>query len=428
MNFYFKTLGCKVNQYETQAMKEALIKLGHTANIGSPPDAVVINSCTVTAESDRKTRQILRQLKRQYENAVIVLTGCMVQAFPEKAKLLDDADIIIGNRDVTAVVNAINTYNNGKIFEICSHEPDDNYVSLPISDFSERTRAFMKIEDGCNRYCTYCIIPKARGYVRSRPLEDIKKEAEALAKNGYLEIVLVGINLSAYGQGTEYNIGDAVNAVSSVEGIKRVRLGSLEPDHITDDILLRLKNNKKFCEQFHLSLQSGCDETLKRMNRHYDTAFYYDLVTRIRNIFPNAAITTDIMVGFPDESKEEFNKSIDFVKKVGFARSHIFAYSRRGGTVADGLPNQISNHIKQQRAKIMADVTANSEKEFLASQSGKVLPVLFETSKSGLQTGYTGNYLKVCINTATNLTGQILPVRITRTFNSFCSGEIVNKE
>ena len=265
LNFHFKTLGCKVNQYETQALREALLSLGHTDNCTESPDAIIINSCTVTAESDRKTRQLLRRLRKEHTNAIIVLTGCMVQAFPDKAGLLDEADIIIGNRDAGAVLKAIKDYAGKRCFSIRKHESTDTYTGLPISSFSERTRAFMKIEDGCNRYCTYCIIPKARGFVRSRSLEDIKAEANILALNGYPEVVLVGINLTAYGSDIGLSICDAVEAVASVEGIKRIRLGSLEPDHIKDRTLARLAACDKFCPQFHLSLQSGCDETLKRI-------------------------------------------------------------------------------------------------------------------------------------------------------------------
>lgn len=424
MNFHFKTLGCKVNQYETEAMKEAFTALGHTADNKISPDAVIINSCTVTAESDRKTRQLLNRTRKDYPQAIIVLTGCMVQAFPEKAKELTSADIIIGNRNTKKIIEAVNEYKNNRVFSFTPHKQNDTYSGLQISKFSERTRAFMKIEDGCNRYCSYCIIPIARGFVRSRPLDDIRREAQALSDNGYPEVVLVGINLSAYGLGTDYNICDAVKAVAEIQGIKRIRLGSLEPDHITDDMLKRLSGTEKFCPQFHLSLQSGCDSTLKRMNRHYDSAFYLDLVTRIRSIFPDASITTDIMVGFAGETDEEFKQSIDFVKEVGFARSHIFAYSRRAGTVADTLPNQVSNAVKQERAKEMAEVANKCEQEFLKAQIGKVFFVLFETGKDGIQEGYTPNYTRVLINCDKHLTGQILPVLITEAHENYCFGKI----
>lgn len=422
MNFHFKTLGCKVNQYETQAISEALISLSHTADTSLPADAVIINSCTVTAESDRKTRQILHSVKRNNPEAVIVLTGCMVQAFPDKAAALTDADIVIGNRDAKAVIEAIENYKNNKFFNIQKHESGDKYTGLSVSRFNERTRAFMKIEDGCNRYCTYCIIPKARGFVRSRPLEDIRREAQALADNGYLEVVLVGINLTAFGLGDNINICDAVETVAAIDGIKRIRLGSLEPDHITDEMLKRLSNTEKFCPQFHLSLQSGCDDTLKRMNRHYDTAFYLDLVTRIRKVFPTAAITTDIMVGFAGETEEEFENSLNFVKKISFARSHIFAYSRRAGTIADKLPSQVTNAEKQRRARIMAAAGRQCEREFLLTQVGQVAPVLFETAKHDEQSGYTPNYTRVSVKSEKTLTGQILPVLITEAKEDYCIG------
>ena len=425
MNILFHTLGCKVNQYESEAMREALLGLGHTSDKKLPIDAVIINSCTVTAESDRKTRQLVRRMRREYPDAVITLTGCMVQAFPDEAKNLSEADIIIGNRDVSKIVNAINQYDDKRIFEINEHQSGDLYNTIGLSNFNERTRAFMKIQDGCDRFCTYCIIPFARGRVRSRAVDDIKKEAERLVKNGYCEIVLVGINLTSYGKGENFNLCDAVDAVCEVSGIKRVRLGSLEPDHITDEMLNRFKAQPKFCPQFHLSLQSGCDETLKRMNRHYDTAFYTDLVSRIRNTFSDTAITTDIMVGFAGETEEEFNKSIEFAKKIGFARAHIFAYSRRSGTIAAGLKNQVSNADKQNRAHLMAEATKHTEIKFLNSQIGGTYPVLFETQENGYAEGYTPNYTRVVVNTEKVLTGQILDVLIKSVKDDYCIGELI---
>lgn len=424
MNILFHTLGCKVNQYETETMREALLSLGHTNDKELPIDAVIINSCTVTAESDRKTRQLVRRMRRDYPNAVITLTGCMVQAFPDEANNLTEADIVIGNRDISKIVDAINQYDNKRIFEISEHQSGDLYNTIGLSHFSERTRAFMKIQDGCDRFCTYCIIPFARGRVRSRAVDDIKKEAERLAKNGYCEIVLVGINLTSYGKGESFNLCDAVDVVCEVDGIKRVRLGSLEPDHITDEMLSRFKSQPKFCPQFHLSLQSGCDRTLKRMNRHYDSCFYEDLVNRIRNIFDNAAITTDIMVGFAGETEDEFNDSLAFAKKIGFARAHIFAYSRRSGTVAAGLKSQVSNAEKQARAHLMAEATKQTETEFLKSQIGNVYPVLFETQENAKAEGYTPNYTRVVVKTEKFLTGQICNVLIKSVKDDYCVGEI----
>ncbi len=425
MNILFQTLGCKVNQYETEAMREALLACGHTSDKDISVDAVIINSCTVTAESDRKTRQFVRRCRREYPNAIITLTGCMVQAFPDDANKLTEADIIIGNRDITKIVEAINNYQNTRIFSVVEHKNGDLYNTIGLSNFNERTRAFMKIEDGCDRFCTYCIIPFARGRVRSRAVADVKAEAERLAKNGFCEIVLVGINLTSYGKGEDFNICDAIDAVCQVDGIKRVRLGSLEPDHITDEMLSRFKAQPKFCPQFHLSLQSGCDATLKRMNRHYDSAFYKDLVNRIRNTFDNAAITTDIMVGFACETQEEFNQSLDFAKKIGFARAHIFAYSRRNGTIAAGLKSQVSNTDKQNRARLMAEATKQTEIEFLKSQVGNVYPVLFESQENGLAEGYTPNYTRVVVSTEKTLTGQILSVLIDSVKDDYCIGKLI---
>ena len=428
MNVAFYTLGCKVNQYETQSMREAFSNAGY--NIvpeAADFDVAVINSCTVTAESDRKTRQILRRFRRENPNAVIVLTGCMVQAFSDDAKNLCEADIVVGNTDVGRIVSLVEEFikNGERIFEVKKHERTEKFNTPQISRFDERTRAYMKIEDGCNRYCSYCIIPYARGFVRSKPIEEIRNEALDLARNGYIEVVLVGINLSAFGDGESINLCDAVDAVCSVEGIKRVRLGSLEPDHISDEMLMRFKSQEKFCPQFHLSLQSGCDKTLKRMNRHYDTAFYTDLVERIRKMFPSAAITTDIMVGFAGENEEEFCESVEFLRKTGFAKTHVFAYSRRAGTVAYGLPHQVSRAEKTRRSAIMIDAAAQSEKKFLEGLVEKTEEVLFETYENGIAYGYTANYSRVAVETNEHLNGKIRRVKIIFCRDDMCEGELV---
>lgn len=428
MNIAFHTLGCKVNQYETEVMREAFIKKGYTVVPDNAPfDIIIINSCTVTAESDRKTRQTLNHFRKENPEAVIVLTGCMVQAFAEKSKDLSAADIIVGNTDVSKIQSLVERFlsDGERIFEVAPHKREARFNTPNITEFAERTRAYMKIEDGCDRYCTYCIIPFARGHVRSKPIGEIKKEAEDLAKNGFIEIVLVGINLTSYGKGEDINLCDAVDAVCGVEGIKRVRLGSLEPDHITDEMLLRLKNQEKFCPQFHLSLQSGCDATLKRMNRHYDTAFYRDLVTRIRRMFPESAITTDIMVGFAGETEQEFEESLNFAKEIKFAKSHIFAYSRRSGTIAYNLPNQVTKSEKSNRSRRMIEATLSTEKEFLASQIGETVAVLFETYDNGYIEGYTKNYSRVKVKSDISYSGEILNVTLTAVENDYCIGEIV---
>ena len=428
MNIAFHTLGCKVNQYETEAMREVFIKKGYTVVPDNAPfDIIVINSCTVTAESDRKTRQTLNRFRKEHPDVVIVLTGCMVQAFAEKSQALTAADIIVGNTDVSKIPTLVEQFliYGERIFEVSPHPRGERFNTPTITEFAERTRAYMKIQDGCERYCTYCIIPTARGVVRSKPINEIKKEAEDLAKNGFIEIVLVGINLTSYGKGEDINLCDAVDAVCEVNGIKRVRLGSLEPDHITDEMLLRFKNQDKFCPQFHLSLQSGCDATLKRMNRHYDTAFYRDLITRIRKMFPESAITTDIMVGFAGETEQEFKESLDFAKEMKFAKSHIFAYSRRNGTIAYNLPNQVTKSEKSNRSRKMIETTLETEKEFLSSQICKTVSVLFETFDGLFIEGYTKNYSRIKVKSDISRAGEILDVKLTSVENDYCIGELV---
>ena len=428
MKIAFYTLGCKVNQYETEVLREKFNELGYTVVSDREDfDIIVINSCTVTAESDRKTRQTVRHFRKNHPNAVILLTGCMAQAFPEDASKLCEADIVVGNTDISKIPSLVSSFLESKkrIIDVCPHERNEVFNTPLISSFAERTRAYVKIEDGCERYCTYCIIPKARGAVRSKSLEEIRKEAENLAKNGYSEIVLVGINLSAYGKDEDFDLGDVVKTDCGVDGIKRVRLGSLEPDHISDKMLTDFKSSDKFCPQFPLSLQSGCDETLKRMNRHYDSAFYMELITRIRSIFPDAAITTDIMVGFPGETEEEFEKSVEFLKKVGFAKSHVFAYSRREGTIAYGLPDQVSRTEKSRRSSIMINAASECEKAFLHTLVGKIHPVLFETADDGFAVGYTPNYSKILVSSPLSFTGEIHNVKITEAYDDYCIGEIV---
>ncbi len=426
MKFSFHTLGCKVNQYETSSIQQAVCAAGHEiVSDDSLPDVVVLNSCTVTAESDRKVRRLLRRLRRQSPDAVIVLTGCMPQAFPEKCKALDAADIIIGNASNERLLCLLDTYfsNGERIVEIEKHERGEGFKTPCIEKFPERTRAYIKIQDGCERYCTYCIIPFARGFVRSKPPQVIEAEVRRLAANGHREIVLVGINLSTYGRDISLNLCDAVDAVCRVEGIDRVRLGSLEPDLFTDEMLDRLQTQEKFCPQFHLALQSGCDATLRRMNRHYGTAFFADLVERIRARFADCSITTDVMVGFPDESEEEFEQSVGFVRKIGFARCHVFAYSRREGTIAAKMAGQVDNSVKQERSRRMIQAAADAESRFLQGQIGQTAQVLFESFENGINRGYTANYTLVQA-AGGDLRNRIVTVKLTDALTDSMIGEV----
>lgn len=432
MKVYFITFGCKVNLCETEALKSEFLNAGfQVTDDETLADIFIVNSCTVTATSDKKTRQTLNHLKREYPKSIVVLTGCYPQAFREQAENIQSVDIITGNKDKKETVNLVKKYiqDHNRISSIQDYLSTDKFETLEIGEFSSKTRGFVKIQDGCNRFCTYCIIPYARGRIRSKSLIDVEKEVKSLVKSGHKEIVLVGINLMFYGAELGIRLVDAVELCSKIDGVERIRLGSLEPEVITNDDLVRLSKVRQFCPQFHLSLQSGCDKTLKDMNRAYTSKEYYNLVTKIRSIFPDSSITTDVMVGFPNETLEDFQQSLDFVKKVGFAKIHVFPYSRRSGTVADKLPNQITRAEKQIRAKKMSLVGNQTQQEFLKSQVGKVYPVLFELeNEEGYHHGYTPNYTLVKIpreNIRKSLRKSIFCVKIEECKEDYCIGSIV---
>ncbi|MDR1891529.1 MAG: MiaB/RimO family radical SAM methylthiotransferase [Oscillospiraceae bacterium] len=420
MKILFHTLGCKSNQYETEVMFRSALKAGHSPCApGDTPDVCVVNSCTVTAQSDRKTGQSLRRFRRQYPLALLVLAGCFPQAFPEEAAALD-ADIVLGTGENLETALDEFTQTGKRVFRVTPHKKGEKMApglsgSAGGRGVSGRTRATLKIQDGCDRFCSYCIIPKARGFVRSKPLVDIAREAEALEQAGYREIVLTGINLCAYGLGDgdwqvangktptpasaetspseRRGLADAVAAASSPVGIERVRLGSLEPDCLTDELLDRLVCEKKLCPHFHLSLQSGCDETLKRMNRHYTTTEYFALCERLRRFFPSVSVTTDIMTGFPGETEEEFLETAAFAKKCGFARVHVFMYSRREGTAAYDMPEQVKQTEKRRRAAVLTQIAKQTGEAFLQSRRGLPCRVIAETNGTGL----TENYIRVTL-------------------------------
>ncbi len=429
MRIAFYTLGCKVNQYET----ELLSSLFHREGFDIVPfedeaDVYVVNSCTVTATGDSKTRKVLHRVRREHPGALIALTGCFPQAFPNAAELLPEANVITGSKSRHALVGAVKrSISTGeRIIEIPSHDKDEKFEEMTVSSFSERTRAFVKIEDGCERYCSYCIIPKARGFIRSKPLDALKKELFSLGENGYQEIVLVGINLSSYGKDLGLRLIDAIEAACSVEKVKRIRLGSLEPELLSDEDILRMSQQSKLCPQFHLSLQSGCDETLRRMNRHYDTAEYSRIVDKLRECFPDCAITTDIMVGFPGETEEEFQASLSFAKKISFAKAHVFSYSIREGTRAASMDGQLTNAVKEERSRRMIRETGKTATAFLRRQIGRTVPVLFESVQTGFGAhGYSPNYSPVVVQTDKLLTGEIHPVFIKDATESFCIGELI---
>lgn len=424
------TLGCKVNQYESEAMLSSLLKNGFTAAADDEQaDVVVLNSCTVTAESDRKVRQIFRRAKKDNPDAVMVLSGCMAQAFPEDAQRLEEADIILGTSNRARLLPDLLTFlsTRQRIVDIEPHTNGETFERLQVENFSGRTRAFVKIEDGCNRFCSYCIIPYARGRVRSKPLEDLKAELHALADNGFREVVLTGINLSAYGQEFGLHLCDAIEAACAVPGIARVRLGSLEPEQLSEPVIRRMALQEKLCPQFHLSLQSGCDATLRRMNRHYTADEYRTIVRNLRAAFDNAAITTDIMVGFAGETEEEFAASLAFAKEIAFAKVHVFAYSRRPGTRAYDMGDQVTNAVKESRSHAMIRATTETQRTFFDTQVGRTEQVLFERAvQPGVYEGYSMNYTPVLAASGTSLAGQIRTVRIESNAGTHCIGRVTD--
>lgn len=427
MNVYFYTLGCKVNQYETQEMSELLEKNGYTIIYNAAEaDIAVVNSCTVTAESVRKTRQTVRKLKKQMPDNIIILTGCASQAEPHIISDLPEVDIFMGNRSNTQIVIALNEYIEQKqtIIKRIEHKTGDEFCGAGISRFDGHTRAFLKIQDGCDRFCSYCLIPTARGRSRSKSLEDIDRELKALSENGYTEIVFVGINLSDYGKNTPYTLPDALRLAEKYDGIKRVRLGSLEPDHITDKMISELKTITKLCPQFHISVQSGCDSVLKAMNRHYTADEYENLAKKLRETFIDATVTTDVLVGFPNETEENFKETAEFVKRVGFEKVHVFPYSVREGTKAAKM-EQLTKSIKEERAARLSEITDKIRESFLSKQIGKTVEVLFETEKDGYCEGYTKNYTPVRVYAQRNCKGEFLSVEITDSEKDYCIGKFV---
>lgn len=428
MKAAFYTLGCKVNQYETQSMLEQLKNAGYSiVPCEEEADVYIINSCTVTASSDQKTRQTVRHYKRLHPSAAVVLTGCMPQAYPDAAQELEEADIVLGNNNHAFLSQVLSDFwlSGQRVCLVSKHETGETFRSTRISDFEERTRAFVKIEDGCDRFCSYCIIPTARGRVRSRDLEDLRAELTLLASRGYQEAVLVGINLSAYGRDNGRSFCEAVALACSIDGIQRVRLGSLEPDHMTQEVIGGLSKLNKLCPQFHISLQSGCDATLKRMNRHYDTAEYCKLCNDLRSAFDDIALTTDVMVGFPGETREEFEESLAFVRKVGFSKIHVFPYSPREGTRAAKMGNQVTKAEKKERCHEMIAAGQELRTKFLQEQTGRVFPVLFETAcTDNVYEGYTPNYTPVRVYSEKNLCGTLRDVLITGAGEDWCEGKL----
>ncbi len=423
----FYTLGCKVNRYETQVLMQKFANEGFVEENSDDAEVYVVNSCTVTAEGDRKTRQTVRKIRREHPDSVVALTGCYPQAFPQEAQSIIEADVITGSKDRAGLVTAVKQYmaTGERVVAIAKHTQGEEFESMSASDFSEMTRAFIKIEDGCENFCSYCIIPTARGPVRSKPIMELKKELTQIGLSGYKEVVLAGINLSAYGRDLPENVRlvDAVRIACETTGIERVRLGSIEPDTISPQDISAMSQLANFCPQFHLSLQSGSDTVLKRMNRHYTTADYLSVVHEIKKQFPTAAITTDMMVGFPGETDDEHQQSVDFARLVGFSKIHVFAYSPRGATKAAQMSGQVDSATKKKRSAELSKTASELRTAFLNKMVGEQVNVLFEErSTDGNYTGYSENYTPVSVSSLEPLSGKIQQATIISVASDGCLG------
>ena len=418
MRVCFYTLGCKVNLNETGALEQMFRSNGFTiVQEGEPADVFVVNSCTVTNFGDQKSRKWLRRAKRENPGAVTVLTGCYPQAFPEEAAQFLEADLVCGNGDRKAILDNVLKLLDGheRIVAITPHQRGEQFEELPVERFEPHTRAFIKVEDGCNRQCAYCVIPRARGPVRSRAESSILAELRQLAAAGYREVVFSAISLPSYGLDTGTNLVELVEKCAQVEGIERIRLGSLDPDMLTPEYIARLAAVDKLCPQFHLSLQSGCTATLRRMRRVYSAEQYAQVVDQIRAAYGSRPVsfTTDCICGFPGETPEDFAESCDFLKKIGFLKVHVFPYSRRNGTPAYDFPDQVHEREKQARSREMNALAEQVRCEVLAAHEGTEDDVLLETPLSGtLFTGYTRLYIPVVVSAPGRKSGEIVHVRL----------------
>ena len=393
-------------------------------------DICIVNTCTVTNMSDRKSRQMLRRVKEINPKAIVVACGCYVQVAKQELEKMEEIDLVLGNNEKKDIVKYVEKYieENNKIEEVQDVMKTDEFVDFGNVTFTEKTRAVIKVQDGCNKYCTYCIIPYARGKIRSRKPESVVSEIEEIAKQGIKEVVITGIHVASYGKDLNDDIGliDLLEKINKIEGIERIRLGSLEPTLITKEFLNRLIKLEKICHHFHLSLQSGCDETLKRMNRKYTTEDFRQIVKMLRDTYTDVILTTDIIVGFPGETDEEFNKTYKYLSDVNFYKMHVFKYSPRRGTPASKMPNQIDGNIKEQRSKKLIDLSNKNELEYNKKYIGKTVEVLFEEEKTGLYKGHTQNYILVYCKSNENLSNKIVKVNCENIENEYIIAKKTN--
>ena len=418
----FLTLGCKVNQYETNGMIQEFQKNGYEiVEFHEKADIYVVNTCTVTNMSDRKSRQMLRQAKKNNSEAIVVAVGCYVQVAKEDVEKLEEIDLVLGTNEKTNIIKYVEEYMSSKddsyVTQIDDVMHNQNYGDFGSVTYTEKTRAVIKVQDGCDRFCSYCIIPYARGRVRSRKPESVINEITEIAKNGIKEVVITGIHVASYGKDfkDEYRLIDLLEEINNIDGIERIRLGSIEPLLISEEFITRLTKLNKICHHFHLSLQSGCSETLKRMNRRYTIEEFEVIVNRLRKAYSDVILTTDIIVGFPDETDEEFEKTFEFLSKIKFYKMHIFKYSPRKGTKAESMKNQISGDIKDVRSKRLLDLSDKNEEEYLKQYIGKEVEVLFEERDGKFYKGHTANYIMVKYETDDELENKIKNLKVIET-------------
>ncbi len=421
-NISFYTLGCKVNQYETNAMMQKFQEAGYQIvdindNIS---DICVINTCTVTNMSDRKSRHMLRKIKEKNHNAIIIATGCYAQVAKKQLEEMPEVDIVIGNDEKNDIVYFLEEYmkKQQKIVEVQDISKQKEFIDMGQITYTEKTRAVIKVQDGCNQFCSYCLIPYARGRVRSRKPESILKEIKQIAQKGIQEIVITGIHIASYGRDFDngYYLIDLLEEINKIDGIVRIRLGSLEPTIITEDFMKRLIKLDKICHHFHLSLQSGCDETLKRMNRKYTTSQFKEIVSRLRKYYNDVILTTDIIVGFPGETEEEFKQTYQFLKEIKFYKMHVFPYSPREGTRAAIMENQVDNKLKEHRSKELIEMSNQNQKKYNEQYVGEEVEVLFEENEDGYYKGHTQNYILVKYKTTDNLENKLKYVKVLESF------------
>ena len=426
----FYTLGCKVNQYETEAMTEAFEKAGYTVvDFEEAADVYVINTCTVTSLSSRKSRQAIRRAKQRNCNAVVAAVGCYPQTAKEEVESMPEADIIVGPPSGTCRQSTLRVLRKVQDNQRRRHYEKRAFEGLEIERYKGRTRAFMKIQDGCSQFCSYCIIPYARGPVRSRPPEEVLREVRRLVEAGFREVVLTGIHIASYGRDLgQVRLPELIRMVHDVDGIERIRLGSVEPTMITEEFAAGAARLEKLCPHYHISLQSGCDETLARMNRKYTAAQYEKAVELLRERIPGVAVTTDVMVGFPGETDEEFETTYKFLEKMRFAKMHVFKYSPRKGTPAARREGQVDGIVKEERSARVIELSDRCQLEFNRSFIGRVMPVLYEQEdrdRKGWYEGLTPNYIRVLSKGDARIAGNILPTRLARAENDFIYGEIL---